>query len=40
MLTITDTASTVVKEIVDAEYVWFPGEVKLTVWAAFATVTP
>ena len=29
----------VVKEIVDAEYVWFPGEVKLTVWAAFATVT-
>ena len=30
----------VVKEIVDAEYVWFPGEVKLTVWAAFATVTP
>ena len=29
----------VVNEIVDAVYVWFPGDVKLTVWAAFATVT-
>ena len=29
----------VVKEIVVPEYVTFPGEVKLTVWAALATVT-
>ena len=29
----------VVNEIVEAVYVWFPGDVKLTVWAAFATVT-
>ena len=30
----------VTKEIVEVEYVTFPGDVKLTVWAAFATVTP
>ena len=28
----------VVKEIVEVEYVKFPGDVKLTVWDAFATV--